>query len=223
MNIHATKKTEQQGQSAVHTGEQKQQSGSSVLQEMANQSPRAMQLKALQEMADNSPVVTQKAPIQLFKGAEGTNQADADIPFTFAQEFTDKHIAADSAGAVANTQTRIDNDDDRGGQSIKAGNIGNTVATNAVWTAAINANTDVIPDNFHGPSEDDKAEADYDEADYDESGHSGDSSAMRIRAWEVRYANATLTATQKDLNARVAGNYDVTNLDVSIDIDHATQ
>ncbi len=243
MNTRANKKTEVQNQAADHKQQGNGQALQLVdsrpeamaqkqLQEAANQSPRSMQLKALQNMADNSSKVKQSTqlkavsnttPVQLFKGAEGTNQEDADIPFTFAQEFTNKHIAADRDAAIANTQTRIDDAGDRGGQSIRAGNIGNTVATDAVWTAAINANTDVIPDNFRGPSEDDKADPAYNEADYDDSGHSGDSSAMRINVWEVRYANATLTATQKDVNAKVAGTYDVTNLDVSIDIDHATQ
>lgn len=232
MNTHANKKTESKGRSMVHEGIQKNTGTSPLqfidqrpeaiaqnkLQKAANQSPQVMQLKALQEMANNKPV-------QLFKGAEGTNQAGADIPFTFAQEFTDKHIAADETGAIANTQTRIDDANDVGGQLVKAGTIGNTVATNATWTAAINANTDVIPENFMGPSADDKTDPDYNAADYDDSGHTSDSSHMPIAAWEVTYDgnDDELSAEQKTVNRRVSGTYDVTNLDVNMDIDHCTQ
>lgn len=232
MNTHTHKKNESKGRSMAHEGTQKNTGVSPLqfidqrpeaiaqykLQEAANQSSKVKQLKALQAMANNKPV-------QLFKGAADTNQAGADIPFTFAQEFTDKHIAADETGAIANTQTRIDDVNDVGGQLVKAGTIGNTVATNATWTAAINANTDVIPEIFMGPSAADKADPGYSAADYDDSGHTSDSSHMPIAAWEVTYDSDDdeLSAEQKTVNRRVSGNYTVTNLDVSIDIDHCTQ
>ena len=46
---------------------------------------------------------------------------------------------------------------------------------------------------------------------------------MTINAWEVTYSAGALSAEVKDVNRRVGGSYEVNDLDVTVDIDHATQ
>ena len=189
------------------------------LHEIVNKSSQPHRLRAFQEILTDSA----NLPIQRFIGADGTNQEGNTIPFTLDQEFNDKHVAADVDGAIANTQARIDDENDLGGSMIREGNIGNTVATNEVWTAAIDGNNDTIPEEFYGPSEDDKAEDDFDPADYNDSAYSGNSSYMEIDGWNVKFEDDALVAEGITMERRVAGTYDVTNLDVSIDINHCTQ
>lgn len=57
--------------------------------------------------------------------------------------FKQKHVAEDPKGAIAKTGARID-----AGKppAMVAGTLGNTVATEANWKAAIDASTAVIPD-----------------------------------------------------------------------------
>ena len=171
----------------------------------------------------NQVMKLESLPIQRFKGAEGTNQEGEVIPFTLNEEFTNKHVGEDKEEAIDKTQARLDNEGDQGGDLIREGNIGNTVAKEEDWTEAINGNEDEIPEYFMGPGEEDKAEEGYDPAIYDESEYSGNSSYMEVSGWNVTYEDEELTAEETNMNRKVAGQYKVENLDVSIDINHCTQ
>lgn len=57
--------------------------------------------------------------------------------------FKQKHVAEDAKGAIAKTGARIDSGKP---PAMVAGTLGNTVATEANWKAAIDASTAVIPD-----------------------------------------------------------------------------
>ncbi len=202
------------------------------LQEMADNSPRVMQLKALQQMANNRSLAQAKntsfgaVPVQLFKGAGGTNQEGEDIDVTFNAVFINKHVAENEESAIAKTQTRVTNRaDDIGAAAIYAGNVGNTVATNAVWTTAMNENEEKIPgeDEFVPPTEEDKAEEGYNAAEFNDNGRLPDSSYMEITGWDVKHVAGNLVATEKTMNRKVGGDWKIEDLDVSLDIDHCTQ
>jgi len=238
MNTHAEKSDKNKSQAIANTLSQKQGSNKPTivsqrkLQELANSSPQALQLKALQQMANSRSVTQAKgisygsAPVQLFKGAAGTNQAGANIPFTFNAVFMAKHIAADEAGAIAKTQTRVTNRaTDIGGAGIFAGNIGNTVATNGVWTAAINGNAEEIPgaDECVLPTEEDRAEAGFNASEFNATGRFPDSAYMAVSGWDVKLVDGNLVATEKTMNRKVGGDWTLNNLNASLDIDHCTQ
>ncbi len=165
-----------------------------------------------------------KAPIQRFVGTEGTNQAGINIPIVFAPEFIAKHIANDESGAIANTQTRIDDDTDGGGQMITAGNIGNSVATLEDWTAAINENNDVIPELFIGPDEVEITAEDYDPDTYI-GGNEEEYIAtnLEVEGWDVRLIDNGLKATKGSMKKKVSGKYIVKGFNVSMEINHCTQ
>ena len=112
-----------------------------------------MQLTAFQRMADtNLRYKSLDLLIQRFIGAAGIYQEGKNIPFTFDDIFTKKHIAEDAAEAIIKTQARIGDPKDQGGKMIKIGHIGNTLATEVAWTKVINENKEVIPETFLGPS-----------------------------------------------------------------------
>lgn len=234
MNIHIEQPQSNRQRAPAQTPVQNQHNDAAVCQLEDNRPETAIQRK-MQDMANaythakqlnafsNNANLSGNSAIQLYNGAVGTNQSGAVIPFTLDQEFTDKHVASSQAAAITKTQARIDDQADLGGAMIRAGTIGNTVATNAVWTAAINGNGDVIPASFFGPDDEDKAQDDYNAADYDESAYAGNSSYMAIAGWDVKLASGALVATAASMNRRVAGTYDVTNLDVSIELNHCTQ
>lgn len=188
-----------------------------------NESPQATQLTVLQQMADTSLwYKSLNLPIQRFIGAEGTYQEGKNIPFTFDDVFTKKHIAEDAAGAIIKTQARINDPTDQGGEMIKTKHIGNTLATEAAWTNAINKNKEIIPETFFGPSKEDKAKKDFNPGDYDDEGYV-QSSSMTINGWDVKLQDATLASEEKNMNRKIGGTYVVTNLDVSLAINHCTQ
>jgi hypothetical protein len=97
----------------------------------------AADILALQRLIGN------QATIQRFLGARGTNLAGQNVPVTFEQDFTDKHIAANAQGAITNTLNRINNNN--APSSMKDGTLANTVATQAAWTAAIDASQEKMP------------------------------------------------------------------------------
>ena len=161
------------------------------------------------------------APIQRFTGAKGTNQAGKTIDYTLNDEFTTKHVGDSAGSAIEKTQARLDAGDLASGM-IRAGSIGNTVATEAEWDEKIKANKYVIPQNFYGPEAGEEEEDDFDPAAYDESEFSN-SDAMNIKGWDVRLTDGELIAKSTTIKRKVGGMHTVENLDVSIDINHCTQ
>lgn len=166
-----------------------------------------------------------KTPIQRFIGAKGTLQERGKVPFTLNEdEFVKKHVAENVSDAIAKTQDRIDNDTGPGGNMIRQKKGGNTVATKATWENAIDENTDVIPETFAGPDESDKEKDDFDPSLYNDSGYTKKSSYMHIAGWDIKKGEGeSLDVVQKTMNRRVAGNYTIDDLNVSVDINHCTQ
>ncbi len=148
--------------------------------------------------------------IQRWLGGQGTNQKGKKVPITFHQEFIDKHIAATVAEAKTKTLARINNGPAL--QSMKDGTMGNTVATEAAWTAAIEASTDVLP-----------PEGKWEPSFGDDEGriiHLG----VALDGWEVTRDSPTAqSATAREFGSTrrtIGGDWTVTDNDVTAVVDH---
>jgi hypothetical protein len=81
--------------------------------------------------------------VQRLIGRKGTAQAGQTIDPTFAPEFIRKHIADNVEDAKKKTRARIAAGDAL--PTMKGGKLGNFVATEGDWKAAINASTTKLP------------------------------------------------------------------------------
>jgi hypothetical protein len=167
--------------------------------------PTPQNVLALQRIIGNQA-------IQRWLGAQGTNQKakGEKVPVTFDQEFVDKHIAATVGQAKTKTLGRINNGD--APQSMKEGNMGNTVATEAAWKAAIDASTDVLPPEGKW------------EPSWGDDGERIHNLGVTISGWEVtRDGPVAQSASAKEISGTkrsIGGNWTVTNNDVAADVDH---
>jgi len=172
-------------------------------------------------------------PIQLFRAAPGTAEAGGNVPITLdADTFVKKHVATDDADAVTKTQARID--DSNAPQSMAEGTLANSLATQADWIAAMDADTTVLPPtDSWGPG------IDYTE---DDSGRAVNLGPIAVDGWEAQGTSGSITATSRRISKYVAGDWKVESDDsesdeeesksdsgsdaapnVSLTIDHLTQ
>ncbi|HML99193.1 MAG TPA: hypothetical protein PKD75_11990 [Tepidiformaceae bacterium] len=102
--------------------------------------PASAALEGLQRLAGNRATSGQVQ--RLIDGFDGKSKVPIS-KVSLTDAFKQKHVAEDPKGAIAKTGARID-----AGKppAMVAGTLGNTVATEANWKAAIDASTAVIPD-----------------------------------------------------------------------------
>ncbi len=102
--------------------------------------PASAALEGLQRLAGNRAASGQVQ--RLIDGFDGKSKVPIS-KISLTDAFKQKHVAEDAKGAIAKTGARIDSGKP---PAMVAGTLGNTVATEANWKAAIDASTAVIPD-----------------------------------------------------------------------------
>ncbi len=102
--------------------------------------PAGAALEGLQRLAGNRAASGQVQ--RLIDGFDGKSKVPIS-KVSLTDAFKQKHVAEDAKGAIAKTGARIDSGKP---PAMVAGTLGNTVATEANWKAAIDASTAVIPD-----------------------------------------------------------------------------
>lgn len=203
----------------------KEDTDTSEFQDLRPEAIAQRQLRDAIKAQGNPPTQLQSnsmQPIQLFNGAAETAQAGAQIDIELDDDtFVTKHVAADAGEAVTKTEARIAGD---APQSMKDGNLANSLSTEANWLAAMNADTTVIPD------------ADEWGGDYgtdDDTGYARDLGPLTVQGWEAQGTAGNVAATATPITKNVAGTWTVENPeaeegaeaaapDVSIVIDHLT-
>jgi len=158
--------------------------------------------------------------VQRLIGRKGTAQAGKTINPTFGPEFIAKHIADNETDAKKKTRQRISSGD--GLQTLKDGILGNIVAREGDWKAAINAsNTKLPPKGEWYPAED------ANEND-DESGRLASLDVV-VSGWDVfekKLANnrGFTYVVDDDPAAKrtIGGDWEVKNKNVSLVVDHAS-
>jgi hypothetical protein len=102
--------------------------------------PAPAAVEGLQRLAGNR---ASSAHLQrLIDGFDGKSKVPIS-KVSLTDAFKQKHVADDPKGAIAKTGARIDSGKP---PAMVTGTLGNTVATEANWKAAIDASTAVIPD-----------------------------------------------------------------------------
>jgi len=157
------------------------------------------QLLAMQRAVGNQAV-------QRLIGAPGTMQAGQPVPFTLNAVFIAKHVADTAEEAKTKTLARITNGDAL--PSMVNGTLGNTVATQAAWTAAIARSIETIP-----------PEDDYWTAGEAVAAERLHHLKVEIEGWEATPATVRTLPTSK---RTVGGTYQVNANSVTVDIDHAS-
>jgi hypothetical protein len=158
--------------------------------------------------------------VQRLIGQEGTNQAGKTINPTFAPEFIRKHIADNVEDAKKKTRARIASGDAL--PTMENGILGNIVATEGDWKAAIEASPMKLPpDNEWFPAEDAKED--------DDASDRLESADVVVSGWDIfeqKLANNkgfTYTVVIDPAAKRtIGGDWAVTDKNVSLVVDHAS-